>query len=101
MSLVRPQYVCFAATRESGITSLDRVAERPRPIGLLTVSKSRHQTRFVGIVHGRTMEECGFTQETIVGNGGDERLTVSRLPDGLTYPGFAGSRSGNPATASD
>ncbi|HEX7781488.1 MAG TPA: TAXI family TRAP transporter solute-binding subunit [Sphingobium sp.] len=79
VTLVQPQYVCFAATKESGITSFDELVHNPRPVRLLTVSKSRTQTRFMGIVHGRVLEECGFTQEIVVEHGGEILTAVDGL----------------------
>src|SRR5882762_3931860 len=68
--LIQPQYVGFAATYESGITSLEQVAREQRPIRLLTISRSKSQTRFMGYVHTRVLEESGFSQADVIEWGG-------------------------------
>jgi uncharacterized protein len=77
--LVQPQYTGFAVTQESGITSLEQIAKEQRPIRLFTVSRSKHQTRFMGYVHSRVLEESGFTQADVVKWGG----RVFTAEDGL------------------
>lgn len=68
--LVQPQYVGIAATLDSGITSLAQVAKERRPIRLVTVSKSKQQTRTMGYVTSRIFELSGFTQADVMTWGG-------------------------------
>jgi hypothetical protein len=77
--IVQPQYCAFAVTFESGITSLEQIAVERRPLRLFTVSRSKHQTRFMGYVHSRILEESGFTQADILAWGG----RVFTADDGL------------------
>jgi TRAP transporter TAXI family solute receptor len=68
--IVQPQYGGIAATEESGITSLEQVARERRPIRLYTISRSKHQTRTMGLVLSRVLEESGFTQADVESWGG-------------------------------
>ena len=70
VSLVQPQYVGIAATWESGITSLEQVAAERRPIRIFSVSRSKRQTRTMGYITSRVIEESGFTQDDVVSWGG-------------------------------
>ncbi|MEA2640498.1 MAG: uncharacterized protein QOF51_1892 [Chloroflexota bacterium] len=68
--VVQPQYGGIAATEESGITSLEQVAKEQRGIRLYTISKSKYQTRTMGLVLSRLLEESGFTQADVERWGG-------------------------------
>jgi TRAP transporter TAXI family solute receptor len=69
-SFIQPQYVGIAATWESGITSLEQVAAERRPIRLFTVARTRRQTRTMGYITSRVLEEAGFDQDDVVAWGG-------------------------------
>jgi TRAP transporter TAXI family solute receptor len=68
--VLQPQYGGIAATLESGITSLKQVAAERRPVRLYTISKSKHQTRTMGLVLSRLLELSGFTQADVESWGG-------------------------------
>ena len=70
VSLVQPQYVGVAATWESGITSLEQIAAEKRPIRIFSVSRSKRQTRTMGYITSRLIEESGFTQDDVIAWGG-------------------------------
>jgi len=82
--LVQPQYVGVAATRESGITSLEQVAAERRPIRLFSVTRGKHDTRTMGVVTSRVLEESGFTQADVEAWGGrglDESVPTFVMAD--------------------
>jgi TRAP transporter TAXI family solute receptor len=68
--ILQPQYGGVAATVQSGIISLEQVAADRRPIRLYTISKSKHQTRTMGLVLSRLLELSGFTQADVESWGG-------------------------------
>jgi TRAP transporter TAXI family solute receptor len=94
--LVQPQYVGIAATRESGIFSLEQVAAERRAIRLATVSRSKHQTRTMGVIISRILELAGFTQADVLAWGGEVasgeevlRAIVSGAVDLIAIPAYS------------
>ena len=63
-TLIQPQYVGIAATRESGIESLEQIAAEQRPIRLFTVARSSQGTRTMGLITSRVLELSAVARPT-------------------------------------